>query len=125
MKGETKLRKKCEAAVDKWYRLLGLDAWATVKVRFSTEVEGDRILAECVSDWEYRQCVIKWNLPMAALRSDAELDSAALHELLHFFVDPMASKLKERDIKLEEFAVESLAIGIGHLADAMGNKACI
>ena len=125
MKGEKKQRNRCETATNKWYNLLGLNAWATVAIRYSTDVDGERVLAECTPDWEYRQCSIKWNLPSAALRTDAELDSAALHELLHFVVAPMADKLKDRDGKLEEFSVESLAIAIGHLADAMGNKASI
>lgn len=106
-------------------KLLGLDDWAAVKVRFSTDVDGERILAECLADWEYRQCSVKWNLPMGALQTDTQLDSAALHELLHFFTSPIADKLKDRDAKLEEFTVESLAIAIGHLADAMGNRACL
>ena len=112
MKGEKEQQKRCKKAVEYWAGRLGMLQWVDLKIRFTTDMEGDRVAARCSPDWEYKQASIEFNLTVTSVMDDAHLHSCVIHELVHILVAPMADKVKQRDAKLEEVSVEQVTQAI-------------
>jgi hypothetical protein len=112
MKGQKFQEKRCKAMVEDWADRLGISAWCLINVRFSTDIDGERITAECTPDWEYEQAGIKFNLPTCAVMSDERLEAAVVHELVHILTAPMEQKLRKRDALLGELSVEKITKAI-------------
>jgi hypothetical protein len=90
--------------------------WLTIKHKFDDRIDGDRVIAETIADWEYRQATIRWNLPTVACLSDAELDDTIVHEYVHVLNAPLYESLpetlKDRLAKHNEFSTENVARAI-------------
>jgi hypothetical protein len=92
--------------------------WLKVTNAFDTGTE-DRVICTTVCDWEYRQASFKWSLVQAATMTDADLQLAAVHELVHCLNASiwlsMSPKQQDRYAKLNELATENVARCISHL----------
>ena len=87
-------------------------AWWTIRNRFSTKTEGDRITAATTTDFEYRQATIMWNLPMAVLLTDDELEATIIHEYVHILMaclwNSLPDDVGEHIERMNELAVENI-----------------
>lgn len=94
---------------------LSLD-WVEVNIKFNTKSgEGsDRVCCETTTDWEYRQVVFDWCLPIVATQSDLQLRRVVVHEIVHVLVAPMEMQLPDKELvnKLCELAVENVTRAI-------------
>jgi hypothetical protein len=88
--------------------------WLVITHRFNETSNADRVVAETIADWEYRQASIHWYLPVVANLSDEELLETAIHEYVHVLLGPIYDVLPEREgiDKLNEFTTQSLTRAI-------------
>ena len=111
MRGEAELKRRINNACDELQQELDM-AWWTIRNRFSTKTEGDRITAATTTDFEYRQATIMWNLPMAVLLTDDELEATIIHEYVHILMaclwNSLPDDVGEHIERMNELAVENI-----------------
>ena len=113
MKDEALQKARVQAAVDDVLEALNI-TYVDVKIKTNTKMDGDRTICETTTDWEYRQSVMDWCLPIVAVLTDLELRRTAVHEAVHVIVAPMEMQVKDKDLanKLCELAVENVTRAI-------------
>ena len=121
MRNEKAEEKRIQDLFDTYYRLFGLD-WLTINLKFRTRTDDDaRIVAETITDWEYRQASIEWNLTQTAALSDKEPSDTVIHEIVHILNAPLwrslSDKVQVSHHTLNEFATENVARVIANLVD--------
>ncbi len=109
MKGAAQERARIEAQVADVLEALEM-SWITIVLKFSELTHPDRVVAETVTDFEYRQASIKWYLPTSILEEDTSLRRIVIHEIVHVLVAPMEGLVKESPLRIKmcELAVENL-----------------
>jgi hypothetical protein len=112
------LEARCIAVVERIAEELDL-GWLKIVNSFDPRNSEDRVVCECKSDWEYRQCSLLWNLHQVASTTDEDLEEIAVHELVHGLNDPVWGSLsgaqQEKLGRLNELATENVARVILHL----------
>lgn len=87
--------RRIRALGNKWLKPIGLTAWFTVHVVYDrneppTDKDGRRVTATAWSDHRYQETEISFSLPRCAKLSDADLETAFVHEAVH----PVLSRLQ-------------------------------
>lgn len=112
IRNKAKLEKRITETVDRLVEVMEL-GWLEVVVRFNEELSDDRTVASARSDWQYRRCVIAWNLDECASLTDDEITTTAIHELCHGLIDPLWSshpnQVDPNVANLNELATENVA----------------
>lgn len=113
---ETKAR--IVALVERWVRATGLGWWKITSAYdrtggdFAEAIERTGNFqrgsaARCFAEWRYGIATILWNMPLIAEFDDEELEMVVVHELMHVFLNEMASP-KPADLAHEERVATSL-----------------
>jgi len=94
----------------KWHKLMDMN-WLSLHHTFNPNYNEEEkfVVATTEMDWEYRAGVIDWHLPRVAAISDKTLEAVVVHEYVHCLVAPIEVLVKDKDSKLCEYSVESLA----------------
>lgn len=88
--------------------------WVTITHRFNETDASDRVAAETITDWEYRQASIHWYLPTMSKMTDEEVEATIIHEFVHVLQAPLLDLLpdKKKTDKMSEFTTQSLTLAI-------------
>jgi hypothetical protein len=70
--------------------------WLRINHAFNVARDEERIACRTVCDFEYRQVSFVWYLAAVASMPDDELESVAIHELVHAMMAPLWNSLNER-----------------------------
>ena len=81
-------RKRIRTLRDRWHAYLGLQPWEITYVYTDGDFESN-VLATTKVEGQYLRAGIDWNLRSAEQQSDAELEFAVVHELMHVMVNDL------------------------------------
>ncbi len=88
-------RQRLVALSEKWINPLGLGWWDITLAYERDEYTApgttarDDSLAYCSASWRYGHAMIHWNMPNVAEQTDAILERAFLHEMMHIYLNEM------------------------------------
>lgn len=112
LRGQDQIEASIEAISDNLVERLEL-GWLRIVHRYETRADGERVVAEAVADWEYRQVSIVWSVGVALTLSNDELRRVLLHELIHAMIAPLWVELPDalqgKLAKHNELATENVA----------------
>lgn len=102
--------KRVKAAVDKWYRPIGL-GWHQIDFEYFRTVceEDSAIAASTECRWQYRTGWIKFYLPVIAELNDDKLENVVVHEFAHVLSWPLWENAGHAENKENEYATEEIA----------------
>ena len=89
---DEKQKRRVRKIFKKWFECLGLGWWHVDLVysddrdEFKSETEGYEVIAHTSGRWEYRTATITFNMALVPDRTDKELETDTLHEMVHILV---------------------------------------
>lgn len=99
---------QCRALVAKWLGLLGLTTTVTVEVCGPDEMSTPNALAECYSQWQYDDALIRFVDPVKR-GATYDIEAVVAHEVMHIPFGILETKPGTEERRLEERLVETLS----------------